>query len=387
MALWRARVKKINWELFDEGMDTYTWLALEELARAAQMMKDGRGNLLEEAPRGAETARLAADSVEAQRDLGKKRDREGFRPLVPLQEDSRKPFAARVVGLWPRQGKPDGDLVRDEMERVMQVTGWKNVTTQPIINRVEMLSTGVRNDIGVKVFGRDLATIDRVSKEIAAAMEKVRGSQGVLAWQIRGKDYLEVHIDRGRAARYGVDVTDIQDTIEVGLGGRVITQTIEDRNRFPVRIRYARAQRGDEEAVKRLLVSSSGGSGMTAPGAMAVSSSGEAPAPAGEDAHATAPAHAAKGKSVQIPLDAVAHVRVVEGPATIRSENGQLLNYVTLNVRGRDMVGFVEEAQRVVREICQGTGTFTRLVDANFYEENRQPRTVRGTSRILPIPP
>src|SRR5262249_31409587 len=163
-------------------------------------------NLLDGAPRGAETAGLAADSVKAQRDLGKGRHRPGLRPFAQLQHDLKKPFAKRVVSLWPRQSKPDGDLVRDEMERVLQVPGWKNVTTQPIINRIEMLSTGVRNDVGVKVFGRDLATIDRVSGEIARALEKVKGAQGVLAWQIRGKDYLEVRIDRERAARYGVSV-------------------------------------------------------------------------------------------------------------------------------------------------------------------------------------
>ncbi|MFO0842262.1 MAG: efflux RND transporter permease subunit [Gemmataceae bacterium] len=357
MDLWRAQVKKkINWELFDQGMDAYTWLALEELAKGALAAKDENGNLLDGAPRGAATARLADDAVKTQRDLGARRDRPGLRPFAQLQEELKRPFAKRAVSLWPRQSKPDGDLVRDEMERVLQVPGWKNVTTQPIINRIEMLSTGVRNDVGVKVFGRDLATIDRVSKEIAAALEKVQGAQGVLAWQIRGKDYLEAHIDRERAARYGVSVADIQDTIEVALGGRVVTQTIEDRNRFPVRVRYARAQRGDEEAVKRLLVSS-GGVGMAGPatgdpsGSMAPPPGGAAaPASTREDAHSTAPAHAAPGKLLQVPLSAVADVLVVEGPATIRSENGQLLNYVTLNVRGRDMVGFVEEATRVVRE-------------------------------------
>jgi Cu(I)/Ag(I) efflux system membrane protein CusA/SilA len=360
MDLWRTQVKKkINWELFDQGIDTFTWLALEELAKGAEGIKDDQGNLLEGVPHGAETVRLAADAIKTQRDLGKKRERPGLRPFVALHDELNKPFARRVVSLWPRQSKPDGDLVRDEMERVLQVPGWKNVITQPIINRIEMLSTGVRNDVGVKVFGRDLATIDEVSKKIAGALEKVKGAQGVLAWQIRGKDYLEVHIDRKRAARYGVSVADIQDTIEVALGGRVITQTIEDRNRFPVRIRYARAQRGDEEAVKRLLVSS--GSGMSAP-PMGDSSGSPAPpaagggavmspaAPGGGGAHDAAPAHATAGKFVQVPLSAVADVQIVEGPATIRGENGQLLNYVTLNVRGRDMVGFVEEAQRVVRE-------------------------------------
>jgi Cu(I)/Ag(I) efflux system membrane protein CusA/SilA len=273
-----------------------------------------------------------------------------------LQDELRKSFADQVVSLVPRQSAPNGDLMRDEMERVLQVPGWKNVSTQPIINRIEMLSTGVRNDVGVKVFGRDLATIDRVSKEVAAVLETIRGAQGVLAYPFRGKDYLEIHIDRDRAARYGVSVADIQDTIEVALGGRVVTQTVEDRNRFPVRIRYARAQRGDEEAVKRLLVSASGraaaamdSSAGTPAGAMAAPAT--PPAAPGGDRYPGLPQHSADIKGpVQIPLSAVAEVRIAEGPAMIRSENGQLMNYVVTNVRGRDMVGFVEEAQRVVRE-------------------------------------
>jgi Cu(I)/Ag(I) efflux system membrane protein CusA/SilA len=357
MALWRAQVKQnINWELFDFGMETYTWLALEELAKGAQRVKyDEDRNLLEAAPQGVETAGFAEAAVNAQ--LAKKPDQKAFQPFAALQEELKKPFASRIVSLWPRQSKPDGDLVRDEMERVLQVPGWKNVTTQPIINRVEMLSTGVRNDVGVKVFGRDLATIDRVSKEIAAALDPIKGAQGVLAWQIRGKDYLEIHIDRDRAARYGVSVADINDTIEVALGGRVVTQTVEDRNRFPVRVRYARTQRQDEEAVKRLLVSASG---MPAPAADPSSGGMTSPAMAGtpvltastatDELHRAPPEHSVGAKTVQTPLTNVADVRIVEGPAMIRSENGQLLNYVTLNVRGRDMVGFVEEAQRVVRE-------------------------------------
>ncbi|HEV3258024.1 MAG TPA: efflux RND transporter permease subunit, partial [Gemmataceae bacterium] len=349
-ALWHARVvEKINWELFDQGTDTYTWYALEELAKGAQRL-----GMLEGAPRGAETARFLEDAGQAERDFGKHRGRPGLRPLVPVEEALKKTFAERVVSLWPRQSSPDGDLMRDEMERVLQVSGWKNVSTQPIINRIEMLSTGVRNDVGVKVFGRDLVTIDKVSKEIAGALGGVKGAQGVLAWQIRGKDYLEITPDHEKAARYGISVADVMDTIEVALGGRLITQTVEGRNRFPVRVRYARAQRGDEEAVKRLLVN---GSSMAGPATEAPSSGIDSPAmpggPAGMagDAHRTAPAHAAASNGpVQIPLGAVADVRVVEGPAMIKSENGQLLNYVTLNVRGRDMVGFVEEAQRVVRD-------------------------------------
>jgi Cu(I)/Ag(I) efflux system membrane protein CusA/SilA len=337
MELWTARLReKINWELFDRGTEAYTWLALEELAKGARGLR-----LLDGAPHGEETARFAEEAVKAERDLGKDRDRPAFRPFVPLADELKGPFVKRVVTLWPRQSGPDGDLIRDEVERVLQVPGWKNVTTQPIIARIEMLSTGVRNDVGVKVFGSDLKTIDRASKEIAAALEPVKGAQGVLAWQVRGKDYLEIQIDREKAARYGVSVADVQDTIEVALGGRLITQTVEDRNRFPVRVRYARADREDEEAVKRLLVSG---------GRMAAPSDAGGPMAAPTMGPAKPERAAGEGGPVQVPLSEVADVRVVEGPATIRSENGQLMNYVTLNVRGRDMVGFVEEAQRVVAD-------------------------------------
>ena len=138
---------------------------------------------------------------------------------------------------------------------MLQVPGWSNIWTQPIANRIDMLSTGVRTQIGVKVFGPDLETIDRVCKEIEQALKPIDGARDVIAEPIMGKGYLEIKIDREKAARYGVSVGDIQDTIEVALGGRIITQTVEGRDRFPVRVRYARDFREDEEAVKRLLVS------------------------------------------------------------------------------------------------------------------------------------
>src|SRR5207247_7074406 len=140
---------------------------------------------------------------------------------------------------------------------VSPVPGSTNIWTQPIANRIDMLSTGVRTPIGVKVFGPDLETIDSTCKDIEAALKAVPGAQYVVAEPIMGKGYLEITIDRQRAARYGIQVGDIQDTIEIALGGRMITQTVENRDRFPVRIRYARDFREDEEAVKHLLVSSS----------------------------------------------------------------------------------------------------------------------------------
>jgi Cu(I)/Ag(I) efflux system membrane protein CusA/SilA len=300
---------------------------------------------------GEEAERFATEAVKAQ--LGKDRDRqrEAFHPFVALWEELEKPFKDRVF-LWPRQTGPKGDLVDDEMGRVLQVPGWSNIFTQPIINRIEMLSTGVRTDIGVKVFGPDLDTIDRVCKDIEAVLKPLPGARDVVAAPFMDKGYLEIDIDREKAARYGISVEDIQNEIEVALGGRVVTYTVEKRERFPVRIRYARARREDEEAVRRLLVS---------PGAMGSAAGSMTAAPMGSEAgmsasaadgkaiHQSAPRHA--GRSIApIPLSAVANVRIVEGPAMIKSENGRLLNYVTLNVRGRDLVGFVDEAQRVVAQ-------------------------------------
>jgi Cu(I)/Ag(I) efflux system membrane protein CusA/SilA len=350
MAVWRERVEKVDWELFDWGVEAYTWLALEEVAKGA-----ADASLVDGAPKGAETKQFTAAAVRAQ--LGK-RDRgdDAFASFAPLTQELKKPFAARVF-FWRRQSGPKGDLVDDEFGRVLQVPGWSNIFTQPIINRIEMLSTGVRTDIGVKVFGPDLDTIERVSKDIEAALKPINGARDVVAGQVKGKGYLDIDIDRARAARYGVSVEQIKNTVETALGGQTITQTVEGRERFPVRLRYARSEREDEEAVRRLLVT--GGvmtpAGDRGPGAMNAPPSSDtamsAPATVGDAKHQAAPAHAAaEGKPLQVPLGEVADVRVVEGPPMIKSENGQLLNYVTLMVRGRDMVGFVEEAQRTVAE-------------------------------------
>ena len=145
------------------------------------------------------------------------------------------------------------------MGSVVQMPGWANIWTQPIINRIDMLATGVRTEIGVKVFGDDLEKIKAVCEEVAAALRPMPGAVDVIPDQDFGKGYLEIDIDRRRAARYGVNVGDIQDVIETALGGKAITTTVEGRERFPVRIRYARRWREDEEAVKNLLVSAGGG--------------------------------------------------------------------------------------------------------------------------------
>ena len=395
--LWRERAGLVNYELFDQATPAFNWYVLEELAKTAQAK-----GLTSGAAHGEETEQFAERVIAAQ--LGELAEASGGRQppgsleptghgseaaatptggLTPparqevvaaflaLREELDPPFA-KTLFLWPRQTGPKGDLVDDEMGRVLQVPGWSNIFTQPIINRIEMLSTGVRTDIGVKVFGPDLDTIDKVCKQIEAALKPINGTRDAIAAPVMGKGYLQIDIKRQAAARYGISVEDIQNEIEVALGGRVVTYTVEKRERFPIRIRYSRTSREDEEAIGKLLISpssmpsngsSSGGmngasGGMSNANAMAGAKSARSndadsflsrTTSLGSDAHSSTPQHALSGRSV-IPLSVVADIQIVEGPAMIKSENGRLLNYVTLNVRGRDIVGFVDEAQRVVAE-------------------------------------
>jgi len=362
MRLWREQVHRINWELFDYGSEAFVGYALEEIVRAARS-----NSLLAGIPQAEASEVFAEASIANQlrRASDAPANSLAHSPFIGLREELVPQFR-KAVFFWPRQTGPKGDLVDDEMGRVLQVPGWSNIFTQPIINRIEMLSTGVRTDIGVKVFGPDLETIDRVCKDVEAALKPISGARDVIAAPIMGKGYLDVVIDRKAAARYGISVEDIQNEIEVAFAGRIVTYTVEKRDRFPVRIRYARVNREDEESLRKLLVSSNGMSSPTGPDGMSASptkptsmspAKGEASTAAEsltapsvpDDSHSASPAHALRGTPL-IPLGALAEVDIVEGPAMIKSENGRLLNYVTLNVRGRDIVGFVGEAQRVVGE-------------------------------------
>jgi Cu(I)/Ag(I) efflux system membrane protein CusA/SilA len=209
----------------------------------------------------------------------------------------------------------------------------------PIQNRVDMLSTGVNTAVGVRVLGRKLEDVVRASEEIAAVLKRVPGAADVVADPVRGKGYVEVRPDRVKAARLGVSVGDINDLVETALGGKVATTTVEGRERHPVRVRYPRSWREDEETIRNL--------------------------PLRED----------------LPLSEVADVRVVEGPATIKSDNGLLRNYVRLNVRGRSAADFVEEARGVV-------AAQVRLPDGVFVEWTGQfEHEVRAGNTLLLIVP
>jgi len=226
------------------------------------------------------------------------------------------------------------ELVR-ELDESVKMLGWANIWTQPIINRVDMLATGVRTQLAVKVFGRDLDDVQHVSNEVASALRAIPGAVDVVADQSIGKGYVEIVPDRERAARYGVTISQISELVEIALGGRTITTTVEGRERFPVRLRYARDFRIDEESVRNLLLS-------VGPQSTSNSdSAGSMDAPS-----VPMPTRTASGR--QVYLRDVADVNIVEGPVMIKSENGLLRAYVQLNVRDRDIVGFVDEAKRVV---------------------------------------
>lgn len=213
-----------------------------------------------------------------------------------------------------RPGLTKADIV-GELDGRLQQIGVRNGWTQPIINRINMLSTGVRTDLGVKIFGSDLNVLKDLAVQAEGILKPIPGAADVVAERVTGGNYLDIDIDREAAARYGVKVGDIQDVIETALGGATLSTTVEGRNRFPVRIRYLRDYRDNIPAIQRILVS-----GM----------SGERP--------------------VQIPLSLVTRQTVSTGAPEINSEGGLLRSIVFLNVRGRDMGGFVNEAKQVLEK-------------------------------------
>jgi len=220
-----------------------------------------------------------------------------------------------IVTLKPktawRKGLTKEDLI-NEMDAALRIPGVTNIWTQPIINRIDMLSTGIRTPLGVKLFGSDLRLLEEKAKEVADAVRTVRGAADVYPEKILGAPYLEIVVKRAEAARYGISVGDIEDMIEMAVGGENLTMTIEGRQRFPVRVRYARELRDNMEAMKRVLVKASNGA--------------------------------------QLPLAQLVEFRIAIGPPMISSENGLLQALVLMNVRGRDLGTFVEEAKKVVAE-------------------------------------
>ena len=303
---WRDHTARLNAELLDRGAGVYTRLVLEDLLEQGEVI-DPRVTAAMHEWHKARTA-APTPSPAGGHDHG------GSLPFltpVPILDGLQAELTARFARgllLWPRD-RAELAGFGGELDRAMQMPGWANVWTMPIQNRVDMLSTGVNTAVGVRVLGRRLDDVVKASEDIAAVLKSVPGAADVVADPVRGKGYLEVVPDRARCARHGVDPGAVTELVGVALGGRVATTTVEGRERHPVRVRFARDYRADEESARDLPV----------------------PARAG-----------------YVPMSAVADVRITEGPASIKGENGQARNYVRLNVRGRDEGEFVEAAKQAV---------------------------------------
>ncbi len=282
-------------------------------------------------------------------------------------------------GEW-RHGMTKEKLMA-EMSARSQLPGVTTIWQQPIRNRIDMLSTGIPTQVGVKIFGPDLAVLERKANDIAQEIRSVPGAADVYAEQILGSPYLEIEVDREAAARYGVHVGDVLDVIETALGGENLTTTIEGRSRFPVRVRYSRELRDDPDSIRRILVPAAAAGGMipaSAPPAermeeTAMETSGPPPPFRGLPRPA--------GTRAQIPLAQLADIRFRPGPSMISSENGLLRERVFLNVRGRDVGSFVDEAKRIVEaKVALPAGYFVEW--AGQYEHQ-----VRARNRLAIVVP
>ncbi len=251
-----------------------------------------------------------------------------------------------VVHLKPteewRKGLTRESLIA-ELDEKLRMPGVTNIWTQPIKNRIDMLSTGIRSQVGVKVFGNDLKTLEQTSQRIAETLLNIPGVSDVYAERIGGAPYIDIHINRLAAARYGIDERVINDTIEKGIGETNLSVTIEGRRRFPVRVRYAAEFRASVQAIGQIPITSATGA--------------------------------------PIPLSQLADITQVQGPTMISSENGLLRGTVLLNVRGRDVGSFVDEAKNLIaRQIQMPAGYY---IEWSGEYENQQ----RARSRLVLVVP
>ena len=204
------------------------------------------------------------------------------------------------------------------MDSAVRVAGVTNAWTMPIRGRMDMLATGIRTPVGIKIFGPDLGDLERLGKEVERAVRTVPGTRSVFAERAVSGYYLDIDIDRAAAARHGLNVGDVQTVIATAIGGMTITQTVEGRERYGVRVRYPQELRDTPERLASVLVPVS---------------------------------HATSGRVAQVPLGQVATIRQVAGPMVVRTEDAQPTAWVYVDVAGRDMGGYVDDARAMVESM------------------------------------
>ena len=221
----------------------------------------------------------------------------------------------KPVDEWRKGMTPDKLIAEMDQALNAKMTGFSNSWTMPIKARIDMLSTGIRTPIGVKVFGPDIAEIARILSQVETAISTVAGTRNVFAERVSQGHYLDFNVDRAAIARYGLSVMDVQEVIQAAVGGGNLTQTIEGRERYPVNVRYGRALRDELSKLRRVLVATPTG--------------------------------------VQVPLEELAELRFVEGPTLIKSEVAQLVGYAYVDMAGRDTGSYMDDARRTVDQMVK----------------------------------
>ena len=207
------------------------------------------------------------------------------------------------------------DQLIEELDRIVHVPGLANIWVPPIRNRIDMLATGIKSAVGVKVAGSDLATIDRITGEIERALKDLPGVSSALAERLTGGRYVDIHINRDAAARFGLNIADVQSVVTSAVGGDNVGETVEGLQRFPINVRYPRETRDSVDKLRRLPI---------------VTERGQ-----------------------RLVLADVADIRISDGPPMLRSENARLSGWVYVDIRGRDLKSAVQQMQRVVADKVQ----------------------------------
>ncbi|MFA6455218.1 MAG: CusA/CzcA family heavy metal efflux RND transporter [Bacteroidota bacterium] len=267
-----------------------------------------------------------------------------------------------------RPGITKKDIVQ-ELDAKLQIPGTRNGWTQPIINRINMLSTGVRTDIGFKIFGDKLDTLEHYAIKAEQILKDVPGAADIVAERIGNGYYVDIAPKKEMLSRYGLNIGDLQDIVEVAIGGQNLGVVLEGRMRFPIRMRFEREYRDNIEELNRLLIPvrssiasssmstpagmgqsapSSGSGGMSSMGSSQQPQSQQTPIQQSSFASSSLMSQSTASELTYVPLSELADVNVVTGPPMISSENGQLRAIVYMNVRGRDMGNTMEDAKKAI---------------------------------------
>jgi Cu(I)/Ag(I) efflux system membrane protein CusA/SilA len=244
--------------------------------------------------------------------------------------------------IWP--DRMSWQELVDEMDGALRIPGVTNAWTMPIKARIDMLTTGVRTPIGIKIFGADTKEIERVGERIEGVLRGVSGTRSVYAERTAGGYFVDFEPRRAELARYGLTIGQVQDVIMSAIGGENISTTIEGRERYPINVRYPRELRDDIDRLRRVLVATPTG--------------------------------------IQIPLEQVSTIRLVQGPAMLRDENGFLAGYVYVDVAGRDIGSYVEEARKLVSKEVQLKPGYTLTWSGQYENMQRVKETLKV---VVPI--